>query len=139
VEWISGKQVLVHADLSFFGIGESRLEEKIIDLVQRSENPRLATYIYHSSVILRITAKGKNQSEVQEKIDQYKKEVFKRVGEYCYSEQKETIEEAVVRTLHQLNRTVAFAESCTGGLLSHVVSTVPGSSAVFQGGLIGYT
>src|SRR5690606_492586 len=117
----------------------SKLEEQIIDLVKQGCNPLLATYIYESSVILRITGKGKNRDQVQQKIDQCKKEVFSRIGEYCYSEQKEKIEETVVRTLRNHNKTVACGESCTGGCLAHLVSTVPGSSAGLCGGLISYT
>ena len=138
VRLVDGKQEIIHNDLSFFGIGESILEEKILDIIQQADNPQLATYIYESSVILRITGRGKNRAKIQQRIDQTKKEVFRRIGEYCYSEQKEKMEETVVRILRNQNRSVAFAESCTGGLLAHLVSTVPGSSAVFCGGLISY-
>lgn len=136
---LSSKSISYYSDLSFFGLGESLLEDKIRDLVKSSHNPRLATYIYESSVILRITGTGKDQSKVQQQIEMYKEKVLQRIGEYCYSEQKEKIEEAVVKTLQQQNWTVAVAESCTGGLLAHLITTVPGSSAVFHGGLVSYT
>lgn len=133
------KQLLLYNDLSFFGIGESLLEEKIRDLVEDDDHPHLATYLYESSVIFRITGRGSNQSKVQQQIDQCKKKILRRVGAYCYSEQKEKLEETVVRTLHTQHQTVACAESCTGGLLSHLITTVPGSSSVFHGGVVSYT
>lgn len=138
-ELVGGKQVLLHTDLSFFGLGESILEERIKDLIKQADNPRLATYIHELSVVVRITGKGKSKTEVQQKMDQCKRKIYERIGDYCYSEQKETIEEVVVKKLSKLQKTVAFAESCTGGLLAHYVSTVPGSSAVFCGGFISYT
>lgn len=136
---LPAKQIILHDDLSFFGIGESLLEDKISDLVEHSLNPSVATYIYKSSVIVRITGRGSDRSKVQQQIDKCKKKILNRVGEYCYSEQKEKIEEVVVRMLCNQNRTVAFAESCTGGLLAHYISTVPGCSSVFHGGLVSYT
>ncbi len=81
--------------------------------------------------------------------DEKKKEAFrtacKTVREtisplnICYSEEKETLAEVVVKKLKEKNLTLSVAESCTGGLLGSLITGVPGSSAVFKGGVIAYS
>jgi len=135
----SGHHSIVSAPLSFFGIGESALEEKVKDLIQSYRNPVIATYAKEAGVVLRITAKAKDEVACAEQIRTVKNEILSRVGKYCYSEREETLEEMLVRALKELNQTVTVAESCTGGLLAELFTSVPGSSRVFRGGFVTYS
>lgn len=138
-EVIQEGQVILAESLSFFGLGESLLEEKIADLIRQQDNPVLATYAKESGVVLRITAWAPDEAEARQLIDRQKAKVLTRIGEYCYSEQGETLEEVVVAGLIRHQKTVAVAESCTGGKLAHLLTSVPGSSRAFKGGWVTYT
>lgn len=139
IERFAGQQVIISKPLSFFGIGESALEEEVKDLIQSNSHPIIATYAKDAGVVLRITAKAKEEASCLEQIQQVKDEILSRVGKYCYSDREESIEEKLVRLLKDANQTVAVAESCTGGLLAELLTSVPGSSQVFKGGFITYS
>lgn len=139
IERFSGQQIITTQPLSFFGIGESALEEKIKDLIRPKSYPIIATYAKDAEVVIRITAKAKEKSECLKQIQQVKNEILARVGQYCYSEQEEHIEEKLVRLLKNRKQTVTVAESCTGGLLAELLTSVPGSSQVHSGGFITYS
>lgn len=133
------KQVILAKSLSFFGIGESLLEEKIKDLIQQYENPLMATYAKEVGVMVRITSWAKSEMEATRLIENLKEKVLDRIGEYCYSEKDESLEEVVVSELLGKQKTVSVIESCTGGLLAHLLTSIPGSSQTFYGGLVTYT
>lgn len=138
-EVIQEGQVILAKSLSFFGLGESLLEEKIEDLIRQQDNPVLATYAKESGVVLRITAWAPTEEKANQLIDQQKMKVLSRIGEYFYSELGESLEEVVVTGLIRKQKTVAVAESCTGGQLAHLLTSVPGSSKAFKGGMVTYT
>jgi nicotinamide-nucleotide amidase len=132
-------QALVSEALSFFGIGESLLEETCKDLIEANDNPIIATYAKEAGVTLRLTARAATESAARELIAPIKTEVLKRTGDYCYSEREEPLEEVVMRSLIQQGKTVAVAESCTGGMLSHLLTSMKGSSQAFMGGIVSYS
>ncbi|MBD1373182.1 competence/damage-inducible protein A [Hazenella sp. IB182357] len=139
LELMPDVHAIVSHPLSFFGIGESMLEDRIQDVVKKSTNPIVAPYAKEYGVTLRLTAKGKTVSEAQRLVAPIRKLILERVGEYCYSERDELLEEVVSTKLRQLNKSLAVVESCTGGLLAHLITSVPGSSQSFKGGSISYT
>ncbi|MDD3928031.1 MAG: nicotinamide-nucleotide amidohydrolase family protein [bacterium] len=61
------------------------------------------------------------------------------IGEHIYGMDQESLESAVVRLLHERRKKMATAESCTGGLVAHLLTNIPGASAVFQGGIVSYS
>lgn len=136
---IPDQKVIVSHPLSFFGIGESLLEDRLMDLIQSETTPSLATYAEEAGVVLRITAKADSIAEAQAKIEPIRTEVLCRVGDFCFSEKKETLEEVVVHNLQAQGKSVAMAESCTGGLLTYLFTTIPGSSRAVLGGFVSYT
>jgi nicotinamide-nucleotide amidase len=138
-ELLSGKQVLVSQSLSFFGIGESSLEERIRDMIEAHQNPMIASYVKEVEVTVRLVARAATEAAAHALIAPVRVQIQERVGEYCFSEQDETLEEVVVSLLKERKKTIALAESCTGGLLTYLLSTIPGSSGVLKGGLVCYT
>lgn len=122
------------------GIGESQLEDCLLDLIDGQANPTIATYAKTGEVHLRITAKAETEKVAKELVKPLLKEVKSRLGVAVYStREKETLEMAVVKLLEKSKLTVTTAESCTGGLLAGRIVDVPGCSDVFREGFITYS
>jgi nicotinamide-nucleotide amidase len=133
-------QYVVHSKvLRFFGIGESALEEELMDLIDAQSNPTIAPLAKEGEVTLRLTAKAKHISEAEEMIQVIEQKIEGRVGEFIYGYDDDSLESVLVRELIGQKKTVAFAESITGGLVSHMVTSVPGSSAMLKGSIVCYT
>ncbi len=121
------------------GIGESQVEDKLLDLIDKQTNPTIATYAKTGEVHLRVTAKAGSAEEADKLIKPVVKEIRKRFGDSVYStKEDETLEMAVVKLLKKLELTVTTAESCTGGMLAARLVNVPGVSDVFREGFITY-
>ncbi|MDK2563367.1 competence/damage-inducible protein A [Romboutsia sedimentorum] len=131
--------VLVSKTLRTFGIGESLLEEKVIDIINAQSNPTIAPYAKESEAILRITAKAKNEKEANNLINPVIDEIKNRVGEFIYGEGNTSLEEEVAKIVVDKNMTIAVAESCTGGLVSSSLINYPGISSVFMEGCVTYS
>ncbi|MCI8296350.1 MAG: competence/damage-inducible protein A [Lachnospiraceae bacterium] len=131
---------VIHSQMvKICGVGESQVEDKLLDMIDRQTNPTIATYAKTGEVHLRVTAKARNQEEAERLIKPVVKEIKKRFGEQVYSTREdETLEMAVVRLLKKHELTVTTAESCTGGLLAARLVNVPGVSDVFREGFITY-
>ena len=124
--------------LRVVGVGESVAEDKIKDLMQDS-NPTVAPYAKVGEVHLRVTARADTVEEAERLISARAALVRERLGDAIYGEDEETLEQAVVHLLKERGKTVATAESCTGGLVAQRITDVPGSSAVFLGGAVVYS
>lgn len=125
--------------LRIFGLGESKTEEMIIDLIRQQSNPTIAPYAKDGEVTLRITAKSHSLSEAEELIRPVEEEIRRRLGLAVYGEGEMELEEVVVGQLMNHRMTLATAESCTGGLIAHKLTNVPGASRVFERGVISYS
>lgn len=119
-------------------MGESLVEERLRDLMQ-SANPTVAPYAKTGEVHVRITARADTLEEAERLIAGPLAEAERRLGSHVYGRDEESLEAAVVRLLKERGLTVATGESCTGGLLAKRITDVPGSSAVFPGGVVSYS
>lgn len=130
---------IYHRMIRTIGIPESVLAQKIKDWEDNLPNHiKLAYLPTMGSVKLRLTTSGENEAtkkEVQDQIDQ----VLPQIEKYVYGFDDEEIEEAIGRMLQEKGLKLAVAESCTGGFLSHKITSVPGSSAWFHGGFVPYS
>lgn len=130
--------VLVSRILRVCGIGESAAEEKVKTLLS-SRNPTIAPYAGAGEVHFRITAKASNKDEALGLISELEQKARERLGDYVYGVDEETLESVVVHALIERKLTLALAESCTGGLIAHRVTNVPGSSETFLAGIVAYS
>lgn len=122
------------------GIGESKAETMVADLIAEQGNPTLAPYAKTGEVHLRITAKAVDEKEAKKLIKPVVKELKNRFGMNVYTtDENVTLEQAVVDLLLANHLTVTTAESCTGGLLSAKLINVPGVSEVFKSGHVTYS
>ena len=130
--------VYVSRLLRFSGIGESNLAEQVSDLLEGT-NPTVAPYAALGDVKLRLTACASTQSEAEALLDPVEQDLRSRTGRYCYGRNDDSLASVVIRLLQDAKQTLAVAESCTGGGLGAALTAVPGSSSVFQGGVIAYS
>ncbi len=133
------EDVICYRMLRAFGIGESSLETKLMDLIDAQTDPTLATYAKEGECSVRVASKRKSAEEARVAVDEMVARIMKRVGEYIYSCDDEELVQVVCRKLMARGLTLSSAESCTGGKFAAAVTDIPGISAVFQRGLVTYS
>jgi len=122
------------------GVGESKAETMIEDLIDAQTNPTIATYAKTGEVHLRVTAKAEDEKEAKKLVKPMVKELKNRFGSYIYTTDTDiSLEKSVVDLLRANNLTVSTVESCTGGMLSAKITDVPGASEVFKSGYVTYS
>lgn len=131
------KAVIKSRVLKVVGLGEPMVEEKVREFIGAA-NPTVAPTVKLGEVHLRITAKAADRAKAQEMIAGREKDIRERLGEHIFGTDEETLEQVVGEMLARNKMTVATAESCTGGLLAHRLTNVPGSSTYFQMGAVTY-
>lgn len=130
---------LISKTLRFIGIGESELEEKLIDIINEQSNPTIALYAKENEVTIRITAKSKDDKKANDLIKSIEDKIKGRVGKYIYGYDNTTLEEIVAKLLVKNNMTIAVSESCTGGMVSSKLIDYPGISQSFMEGCVTYS
>lgn len=132
-------QVLFHKVIKTVGIGESWLSDKIREWEQNlPENIKLAYLPSVAMVRLRLTGAGKDIAALEKQVNQQVQMVLPLIGQYVYGYDEDTLEQVVGELLVEQKKTLALAESCTGGYISHMITSVPGCSAYYQGSVIPY-
>ncbi|MGN0132619.1 MAG: competence/damage-inducible protein A [Lachnospiraceae bacterium] len=122
------------------GIGESMAESMIEDMIDRQDNPTIATYAKTGEVHIRVTAAAKDEKEAMKLIKPVIKELKNRFQEYIYTTNEEvTLEQACVDLLVANGLTISTMESCTGGMIAARLINVPGVSEVFKAGYVTYS
>ena len=131
--------VIASRTLKLFGMGESAVEAKLRDRMNALTNPTLAPYAKTGEVELRITAKAATVEEARALIVPVEEEVRDMFGPLVYGADVASMEAVVLGLLKEKGLTLGTAESCTGGLVAKRMTDLPGSSAVFKGGVVSYT
>ena len=131
--------VIYHKVIRTIGIGESFLADKIA-VWEKSLPPhiKLAYLPSLGEVKLRLTGFGSSTADLQKEIDGLSDALLPLAGEYVYGYGGEPIEVAIGKMLRERKVTLSIAESCTGGYLSHLITSVPGCSDYFLGTMIPY-
>lgn len=127
------------ARLQTFGMSEARVGELIEELMQRDRNPLVGTTAAHAIIGIRILATGATESEAHALAAADLLEIRRRLGSVVFGEGEDTLEAAAAALLDAQGRTIAVAESCTGGLIAKRLTDIPGSSAYFLRGYVTYT
>ena len=132
------ESIFYSKNINIVGMGESAVEAVISDLMKTAENPTVAPYCKEGEVRLRVTAKVKDTetgeilcNEMIEKIR------ATEVGKFIYGIDTD-LETSLINLLRERGCKIATAESCTGGLISKMITDVSGSSDVFDGGVVSY-
>lgn len=121
------------------GIPESELAQKLGQMHTEFKNIKVAFLPSPLGVRLRVTVSEKDQTESERHLSDIESTVRSRIGNYIYGIDDKTLEEIVGGMLMERKLKIAVAESCTGGLLSHRLTNVPGSSVYFERSVIAYS
>lgn len=131
--------VIASRTVKTFGIGESAAEALLRDLMNALHNPTLAPYAKPTGTELRITAHAPTREEALRLIAPVEEQVKAILKDKVIGVDVDSLEEVCFALLKDRGLTVGTAESCTGGLLAKLLTDLPGSSAVFRGGVVSYT
>jgi nicotinamide-nucleotide amidase len=130
---------IAHRTLLTAGVGESFLAELIKDFEEAlPKTIKLAYLPNYGMVRLRLSSSGENKEEVEKEVDGYFTTLQTLVKKYLITNLDEPIENVVAKLLVQQNKTIGTAESCTGGYISHLITSLAGSSAYYKGSVIAY-
>jgi nicotinamide-nucleotide amidase len=133
------RQIIVSRVLRAFGVGESTLADAVEDILTTSTNPTAAPLIFQNTEVhLRLTAKARDESEAEALLDDLEAQIRARVGRHIFGVNDETLPEIALRALHANGLSLGVAESLTGGLLSSLLTGVPGASQSLRGGVVAY-
>lgn len=130
---------LVSRYLRFIGIGESKLDEELKEILKGQTNPTVAPYAKSNEVMLRVTASGDTDEDCHKLLDEMENKINELVGDYFYAYGEETsLEEVVIQQLIKKGQTLSIIEGMTGGEGQKRLAQVSGSEQVFYGGVTVY-
>ncbi|MYL42181.1 competence/damage-inducible protein A [Virgibacillus massiliensis] len=139
VQQLVGKNEIIKSKvLKFIGIGESKLEHELKDIIQAQTNPTIAPLAQDDGIVIRLTAKSESDLQASQLIEHTEDQIINRVGSYFYGSDQDTLEGKVIDLLIKKQKKLAVAESITGGLFTGKISSVSGVSSVFEGGIVSY-
>ncbi len=129
-------RAIVHRKINLFGKGESDVEAEALDLTARGRVPEVGITASESTISFRIAAEADSEEEAARLIGPTADLIYQRFADLIVGEGAADVVEATVAELVRTGRTIATAESCTGGLLAHLLTSVPGAAGQFPGGLV---
>ena len=138
IKKLSGGLVICSRTIKTTGLAESQVDGKVRDLLNLKPPTTLGIYAKLGQVDLKIMAKARTARQAERNISKVEMKIHSRLKEYIFGYDGDTLESAVVSALMRKSLTIATAESCTGGLLSHRLTNVSGSSKVFKAGVVVY-
>ncbi len=121
------------------GMSESQLNDIIKELFERSTNPTVGVLAHKEGVDIRLTAKAASDAEADPLLDGLGKKLTQLLPNHIYGLDLEDLEAIVGRMLLTRGLSLALAESCTGGLIAHRITRIPGSSKYFKAGYVAYS
>jgi len=125
--------------LRFYGTGESALETALLPIIDGQTDPTIATYAKEGECAIRISSMRKTEEEAEAVLETACARAKELAGEYLYSEEDKDYPQVIVELLQEKGMKLAAAESCTGGLFAGAITSVPGSSEVFDRAFIVYS
>lgn len=139
--WLRSKSdaCLVSRTIRVVGLGESPMEAMLRPIIEKMTNPTVAPYAKVGECLLRVTAKAPTHDEAFAMTEPVVKDMCERLGDVVYGVDAESLEARVVELMTEKKLTLVTAESCTGGLVSQRITSVPGSSEVYLGGGVTYS
>ena len=125
--------------LRFYGIGESALETALLPIIDGQTDPTVASYAKEGECAIRISSMRRSEQEAKAAVEATIASAKELVGEYLYNEDDKDYPQVIVELLEKKGLKLTAAESCTGGLFASAITSVPGSSGVFDRGFTTYS
>jgi nicotinamide-nucleotide amidase len=133
-------RVITHKTILTQGVGESFLADKIKDWESALPPHIKLAYLPQPGIVrLRLSATGFSAEIINKELEEKINLLYGIISEYIFGEDEESLELIVGQLLKDQNMTLATAESCTGGYIAHLITSIPGSSAYFAGSIISYS
>ena len=133
-------QVIVHRNIMTYGEGESVLADILREFESGlQENIKLAYLPAFGIIKLRLTGTGSDYNNVLNQVNEQAGKLYNIIPELIYGENEESLEMVIGRLLKTSKKTISTAESCTGGKIAQLITSVPGSSEYFKGSIIAYS
>ncbi|MGI8848909.1 MAG: competence/damage-inducible protein A [Pyrinomonadaceae bacterium] len=120
------------------GMGESAVDELIAPIYTLYKNPQTSTLFNRSEIEIQLTAQGKSESEANHLLEELADKIVEKLGSAVFAVNGELMEEVIGQLLIENGKTLAVAESCTGGLIAQRLTEIPGASKFFIEGVIAY-
>jgi len=136
---IKMNRYILHRTLMTTGIAESELAGRLGNLDNILQGAKLAFLPSPTGVRLRITISGTGKNQCENKIQTIESHIREKANKFIYGVDEESLEEALGRILVERKLTIAIAESCTGGMIAHKITNVPGSSRYFERAIVAYS
>ncbi len=133
-----GSGVILQKILHTFGMGESTVGEMLGELMTRDGPVLVGTTVAAGLVSIRITASSPDADRGRACVQTLCTKIRQRLGEIIFGEDEDTMAGVVGQMLKKAGKTLATAESCTGGMIGQMITAVPGSSSYYLGGMITY-
>jgi len=137
--WAGGHGPAPVRTLRTVGLSPVEVEERLVDWLGREGEVTVSTIPADGEVWVRLRARASTHAEAAGALSKVEAAVGVALGDACYGRDGETLEQVVGRMLLERKLTLAVAESCTGGLLGHRLTSVPGSSGYFERGVLAYS
>ena len=133
-------QVIIHKNIMTYGTYEAKLAEILTGFESGLPDFIKLAYLPSFGVIkLRLTATGKNYLALQGVIEEQVEKLRNIIPEYIFSEEEESLEMVTGRVLRERKQSLCTAESCTGGRIANMLTSIAGSSDYFKGSVIAYS
>jgi nicotinamide-nucleotide amidase len=132
------RRVMVHRKINLFGKGEAEIESQAFDLTARGRIPEVGITAHDGTISFRIVGWGDTEEQAALMINPTAELIYERFGSLVVGEGTDDVAEGLVAQLARAGKTLATAESCTGGLLAHLITAIAGVSAFYQGGVVSY-
>jgi nicotinamide-nucleotide amidase len=133
-------QVIIHRNIMTYGTFEAKLSETLQGFESElPENIKLAYLPSQGIIKLRLTGTGTERGSLSDLLNKQVLKLYGIIPEIIYAENEESLEMVVGRLLSEKKNTLSTAESCTGGEIAHLVTSVPGSSDYYKGSVIAYS
>ena len=139
IQKIHSDFVIASGKVRCFGPGESSIAQKLGDLMNRSRNPLINCTCGSGEILLHIVAQAQNRKAAAEMVENDKKMLSALLGQWVYGYDDQSLPAIVGDLLRQNGRTIALAESCTGGGLAKMLTDIPGSSDYVVAGWVTYS
>jgi nicotinamide-nucleotide amidase len=120
------------------GLGESTVNDKIKDFINHNHKLNIGIYASPEDIQIQLNALAKTPEETKKILDQATEQLKALLGDYIFGYNQQSLEEVIGNLLRTRKLTLAVAESCTGGMLGEIITSTPGSSDYFKGGIISY-
>jgi len=131
--------VIVHKNIMTYGIAEAMLAERLETFEKELPADIRLAYLPAFGVIkLRLTASGGDEKKTRSSVREQVEKLYKIIPDVIYGEDEVMLEEVVGKILYDNKLTLATAESCTGGKIASLITSVPGSSGWFKGSVVAY-